>query len=123
MTGSTEETTSEFLYHEACEKCGSSDAKSVYSDGHSYCFSCTDHQMGTDTDTPKLQAVPNTPKGNLLVGDAVALGKRKINQATATFWNYQVGELKGSPVQIANYKDKGRAGSITEDTVPEQRLS
>ena len=30
----------EFLYHEPCEKCGSSDAKAVYSTGTSYCFSC-----------------------------------------------------------------------------------
>lgn len=31
---------SHFLHHEACPKCGSSDANAVYSDGHTYCFSC-----------------------------------------------------------------------------------
>jgi twinkle protein len=34
------ETTSEFIKHIACEHCGSSDANALYSDGHSYCFSC-----------------------------------------------------------------------------------
>jgi twinkle protein len=34
------ETTSEFVRHIACEHCGSSDANALYSDGHTYCFSC-----------------------------------------------------------------------------------
>ena len=34
------ETTSEFIKHIACEHCGSSDANALYSDGHTYCFSC-----------------------------------------------------------------------------------
>lgn len=29
-----------FLYHEACPKCGSSDAKAVYEGGSGFCFSC-----------------------------------------------------------------------------------
>ena len=31
---------SNFLYHSSCSACGSSDANSVYDDGHAYCFSC-----------------------------------------------------------------------------------
>ena len=34
------ETTSEFVRHIACEHCGSSDANALYTDGHTYCFSC-----------------------------------------------------------------------------------
>ena len=33
-------TESEFIAHEACDNCGSSDANSVYSDGHKFCFVC-----------------------------------------------------------------------------------
>lgn len=29
-----------FLYHTSCERCGSSDAKAIYSHGDSFCFSC-----------------------------------------------------------------------------------
>jgi len=32
---------SEFLYHTNCPNCGSSDALGVFSDGHTYCFSCS----------------------------------------------------------------------------------
>ena len=35
-----EETDSTLLYHSGCDACGSSDAKTVYDDGHSFCFSC-----------------------------------------------------------------------------------
>ncbi len=31
---------SEFLRHEPCEVCGSSDAKAIYADGNTFCFSC-----------------------------------------------------------------------------------
>ena len=30
----------EFLRHEPCEVCGSSDAKAIYDDGNTFCFSC-----------------------------------------------------------------------------------
>lgn len=38
--------TSKFLKHVACEYCGSSDANSLYDDGHTYCFTCfrTEHE-------------------------------------------------------------------------------
>lgn len=32
--------------HVPCEECGSSDARVVYTDGHSYCFSCTNYISG-----------------------------------------------------------------------------
>lgn len=38
------------LSHQPCENCGSSDALSLYDDGHSFCFSCADHKKGVDTD-------------------------------------------------------------------------
>ena len=33
-------TESEFIRHEPCPDCGSSDALALYTDGHQYCFSC-----------------------------------------------------------------------------------
>ena len=30
----------EFVRHEPCDNCGSSDANSLYTDGHKFCFSC-----------------------------------------------------------------------------------
>ena len=34
------ETNSKFVKHMACENCGSSDANTLYDDGHTHCFSC-----------------------------------------------------------------------------------
>ena len=40
---------SEFLRHEPCLNCGSSDANSVYTDDHTYCFVCH-HYVGGDNE-------------------------------------------------------------------------
>lgn len=36
-----------FLNHTGCNRCGSSDAKALYSDGSTFCFSCRTHTNGT----------------------------------------------------------------------------
>ena len=63
--------TSEFIRHEPCDICGSSDANSVYSDGHSYCFSCHSYTPGEDA--PQRMTHPVQIKG-----EPVRLTKRKI---------------------------------------------
>jgi len=42
----TSESESEFVRHLPCDSCGSSDAASLYSDGHIFCFSCNTHTRG-----------------------------------------------------------------------------
>ena len=39
-------TESEFIKHEPCPDCGSSDALAVYTDGHTFCFSCQTRTAG-----------------------------------------------------------------------------
>ena len=65
------ELTSEFIRHEPCSACGSSDANSVYSDGHTYCFSCHTYTHGDD------EHVAMTPHLTIQ-GEPVRLTKRKI---------------------------------------------
>ena len=67
---------SEFLFHEACEQCGSSDAKSVYDDGHSYCFSCHAYTHG-DNNSHTHNASPI-----MLLGEPLRLSKRKLSEET-----------------------------------------
>ena len=45
--------TSKFLKHIACEHCGSTDANSLYDDGHTHCFKCgtTEHEGAYDERT------------------------------------------------------------------------
>lgn len=46
---------SEFLHHEPCPKCGSSDALAAYDDGHKYCFSCKHYVRATATQQYRKQ--------------------------------------------------------------------
>ena len=98
----------EYITKGECEKCGSSDANALYSDGHTYCFSC-------ETYTPPDQELKETEpvqKKNTdfspVSGEVVALPKRRINEQTTRHWGYQCGEFNGQPVHIANYFNRHR---------------
>ncbi len=92
---------STFLHHAACEACGSSDANCVYSDGHTYCFSCDAYTDGTGS-APKVTA--KRPTG-LIEAVPCALASRRLREETLRRWDYGVGEYKGQKVQVATYKD------------------
>ena len=49
-------TESEFVAHEPCPNCGSSDANSRYSDGHTFCFSCQTYTPA-DGDNPPTHKI------------------------------------------------------------------
>ena len=99
-----EEQDSNFLRHEPCESCGSSDAKAVYDDGHTYCFACLKHEHG-DGSTPKQEDRQVERSDGFVSGIAQALSKRGLSKETCNLWGYEVGTYKGAPVQIANYRD------------------
>ena len=69
---------SEFLYHEPCPTCGSSDACSVYSDGHRYCFSC--HSFFANDSSEPFH--PQTLNDTAIKGNPVALRKRGLSEDT-----------------------------------------
>ncbi len=90
---------SEFIRHTPCDKCGSSDANSVYSDGHTYCFACETYGQSQE----EAKVVELKPD-NFLTGNYVPLIKRKLNLKTVEFWDYQTGDINGKTTQIANHK-------------------
>ena len=67
---------SEFVRHSECLNCGSSDANSVYSDGHSYCFVCHHYTHGDGE--PSLH-IHQTKRVQIL-GSAERLHKRNISE-------------------------------------------
>jgi twinkle protein len=80
--------TSNFLKHVSCEACGSSDAGSLYDDGHMHCFACgatvqdydDDGQLRLDT-----WAEPSKPFKPLMNTESVeykALPDRGITRQT-----------------------------------------
>ena len=81
---------SEFVRHEACPECGSSDGNSVYSDGHTYCFVCHTYTNGDGQPT----VVHNRQTQMSYEGSAQRLHKRNITEKTCErFKIYRDGDL------------------------------
>ncbi len=81
---------SEFVRHTPCINCGSSDANSLYSDGHAYCFVC-------HTRTPANGEVKHTHqmKSDVQIrGSAQRLQRRGISEKTNQLYKiFRDGEL------------------------------
>jgi twinkle protein len=78
-----------FLRHEACDKCGSSDAKAVYSDGSGYCFNCKTYFKASDgfAASTEGKVLPMTNKAVVgqirpISGDFLSIPERGITKAT-----------------------------------------
>ncbi len=96
-----EEQESEFLMHTPCDKCGSSDANSLYTDGHTYCFACETY--GQSQEEAKVVEIKPV---DFLTGTHEVLVKRCLTEKTVKFWDYQTGTFNGKTTQIANHKTK-----------------
>ena len=99
-----EQSDSEFVQHVPCEKCGSSDAAGIYTDGHTYCFSCNAYQHATEE--VEVTETTTNKSADFLTGDALPLARRKLTSETTKLWDYRVSEFKGQMAQIANHKDE-----------------
>ena len=124
MSSTDRDEESVFLKHIPCETCGSSDANSLFSDGHQFCFACPPEVAykaadGTDRSggyTPKERV-----SGTLTFGEAggyfSALPKRFLQEPICRLYGYWLGKAwsphqeKEVPVQIANYYDS--QGNLT----------
>lgn len=90
--------------HLPCPDCGSSDALSEYSDGHSFCFACNTRHGGNrrPKDFDKMVAEHATVKaGGLRSGEVRELKARMISRETCEAFQY----LVGPACQIAQYFD------------------
>jgi len=96
-----EQQESEFLMHTPCEKCGSSDANSLYTDGHTFCFACNTY--GQSQEEAKVIEIKPV---DFLTGTHEVLVKRCLTEKTVKFWDYQTGTFNGQTTQIANHKTK-----------------
>lgn len=95
---------SSVVAREPCPKCGSRDNLARYDDGHAYCFSvgCEYRERG-DGETSH-QRRPMNPK-LLPIGEYKAIASRHLDETTCRKFDYSVGGLNGTIVQIATYKD------------------
>ena len=91
--------------HLPCSACGSSDAVTLYDDGHTFCFSCEDYQRGNSS---PLQAAKKKKKPVDCIAECdmetKPLTKRGIKAETCKKYGYFMGHDEyGNAVQIANY--------------------
>lgn len=102
-----EHDSSTFVSHEPCEKCGSSDANSLFSDGHLYCFACETY---TPAEGELMETNTQPFQHNLLTGDPRAIPARGLSEEDCKKFGYWIGsDHTGQPVQIANYRNaKGK---------------
>ncbi len=70
----------EFVRHEACSNCGSSDANSLYTDGHYYCFSC--HTYTPAEGINLIHSQQRKMSNVQLTGEAEALKRRRLSEET-----------------------------------------
>lgn len=104
MNKEINETDAEFVSHEPCEACGSSDANALYSDGSMWCFSCQTYKPSDDDSFETT--VQTKVKRDLIEGDYVELRGRGLTEATCRKFGYMVGEVNGQPVHLATYKTR-----------------
>jgi twinkle protein len=99
-----------FLHHISCTDCGSSDALGVYSDGHTFCFSCGKHTNGNMDELPERDTEVRDTKSERveLIGELGDLPKRRIREDTCKLYGYRVGEFAGKHAQFAYYYDDRR---------------
>lgn len=96
---------STFIRHIACPSCGSSDANSLYSDGHSFCFACDYHTPGDGSSEDYVQEAKPIEEALRPYFEAQVrpLTARGISQDTCQKYGYRVGKLGNSPVHFAPY--------------------
>jgi len=120
-------TENEFVRHIPCDKCGSSDGNSLYSDGHTFCFVCHNRTGGDNVIHNRMS------KDVTLKGSAERLQKRNLSEKTNQFYRiYRDGDtlrfpyftsdgvLKG--VKIKNKKKIFKYEGETTDTLFGQHL-
>ena len=98
---------STFLRHEACENCGSSDAKAIYSNGSSYCFACDTYGRATDDQ----QSIERMPKLNPSFYKGIAQGVRNrgLSEETCRKFSYLTCNVSEGTVYAAQYRNKDGA--------------
>lgn len=118
MSSSDEESESIFIRHIPCDDCGSSNANSLFSDGHEYCYACppeTAWKKGTlSGDGPDRKATKsnsNCAQFGASQGQFSDLPKRFLQESICRKYGYWIGKVwspiteRTEAVQVANYYD------------------
>ena len=94
----------DFIGHEPCPECGSSDALGRYADGGTYCFSCTKSTPPTDEERPVIEKKQRNV--SFLNGSFEDIPKRRLKAETCRKLGYMVGTYEGKKCHIAPIHDE-----------------
>ena len=114
----------DFVRHTSCENCKSSDACALYSDGSSFCFSCSKATKSADAEVLNTSAAPTTTALNPYYEGAVEpLAKRGIHANTCEKYGVRKGILHGEIVHLYPYfKDNKLVAAKTRNAAKEFRV-
>ena len=102
----------EFIGHQSCPKCASSDALGVYSDGHGFCFSCQTHFKEVDNVEATAQVVSYSRPAEMF-GSPMAIVDRRISLDTVKKYGVTVEtEANGSNPTKHHYPYYDAKGSF-----------
>jgi twinkle protein len=98
---------SEFLHHEPCPECGSSDNLARYDDGHAHCFTqgC-DYFEKADGETPAKSKTKKT--SGTVDFKLIDRTLRGITPETFRHWRYGITKVKGKACHVANHVKVGK---------------
>ena len=96
----------DFIKHTNCDNCGSSDARAIYSDGGSWCFSCQSYEKDGEEQAQSEPKTFSNHSTNLIHGVPRAISARGISEETCKKFGYLVGTHNGQDVHLAVYRDK-----------------
>src|SRR5665213_208328 len=104
---------SDFLRHQECLACGSSDGDALYTDGHTYCFVCQNKTYPEDYDLEEQQAQQGLIEQGekpVEVVKLAAIGKpapfRGMKRDTVAFYKVTVPEDDGRTEAVYPFYDK-----------------
>lgn len=108
-----DQTESTVMFKGPCDECGSSDARAVYDDGHTYCYACPEETAYGKPESTSTENPQKTEKPSLSlfpVGEFSALGKRRLTEETCKKFSYSISTdpRTNKPCQIANFKKDGK---------------
>jgi twinkle protein len=93
---------SAFIKHIPCDNCGSSDANSLYTDGHTHCFACKKSTFTNDGEQQTATKTTSTIQG-YAEADVRGLSARKISEETCRLFGVRVGQYKGKTAHFYPY--------------------
>jgi twinkle protein len=111
---------SKFVKHSECKECGSSDANSLYTDGHEYCFSCQTwtpppnkrkEHISMNQSTIQKAPIQGIINNVFTVGEVVGIPDRSISAEACKKYSVKVNADKDKHIYPYYDKDNNHVGN------------